>query len=1240
MAEYVQVVVNVDKTQLYDLQKNISDIKNTRVNIKIDGSGEDIKGVAVSVKDIGTAANQAGKEITFMGDVLGRIKWRAINAAIDVFAKTIRDAVGEMKAVDTELTNIRKVSGATSEEIERIGDAAYETASKYGVAASEYLQAVYTFQKAGLGDSAEKLGELATKTMLVGDTTAEVATQFLVSANAAWKLGGSYEALSKIVDEADYINNNYATTLADIATGLPIVGATAAQVGLTTEQTMAAIGTIVASTGQSATKAATALRAIIMNLVGETGELEDGTQVTEETIASLNSVLNEYAADSLAAANAAGKILDPMEAIAALAQAAEDGFLNEAQLFEVLSGLGGKLRTTQLTALVNNLEMYNSMLEGTADAAGTADSEISIMLDSWESKTQILKNTWTEFISHLVDTDLIKGAIDGLTDIVRVLDTDFGHFLVTVGTVTVALVKLKDAIGKIKAVKSIAGGSSFLTSILGISTPQILAAVAALTAIYFIGKKITEAVKQHNQKLIEQLPELEKQSEEKKKQLDDSLKELEATKEKILFYEELYYESGQLSEKELENYQLLIKQYDTLRNQTVELEQQNNKLDRQIEKRKRLADASIINEIALLKGEMSDLPTSNARYQHLLDSGYLDQIKDILQNSDNYSRRTQKLAQELIGLIDSSGMLIDTIKNLSDEAEDADKKAEDATDAINGVVDSMIKLSQHEGEASYYSKELGDSFEDLMLKAYLFSDAVITLRNKLGELIAQGTRLELEQLGSRAYDHGFGNTIHQELDRTGIQKQIQALIAARRGRQLDGSSTSGGRSGSTTGGRSGSTTDEQLEQYKSIVSLEKQRLAYMEASGASTEDQVAKMRDIQKALHVEAKHLRSIEGESERVIALSTEWWNYQNKINDLLEKAANELLEKLKDEMESLLDTAEDFLDSQEEAATGPLKEQLELLKAQKDELDEAAELEEKLLAVEKARIALENAQNQRNVRVYNAATGDWEWAANAANVQSARESLASANQALSDFYENQAYNARVAALEKQIEDTEATFENLRSSVDSVADALKNGSLTIEQAFNSLLTVAAQSGVNGFTGAISSAAASTGLKDFVIDKMKANSAAWSPGRTDLENENLALGTSLGWTRGADGVWYDANGNRAYDTYDTGGILHGMGGIKATASDEMVIPPRLTSGLLEAERNGTFSQLLNHLGIVTAAANSYAGFGGGMAANSIGSQYNGDSYNFGSITLTEDRARSTTVYELAQMARTLSLHNA
>lgn len=404
---------------------------------------------ASATQKAGTEAQKTSALTGLLGDSLGRIvakqaAWQLIGNGIAAVKTSFVEALSTMKEVDSELATVRKVTGMTKDEMDALGESAYSTASKYGVAANEYLQNVSTFARAGYKEAAQGLGELAIKTQLVGDTDQETAAQFLLSADAAWKYHGNVEKLSLALDEANTIDNNYATSIQKIAEGLPIVANVASMAGMSMEETMAMIGTITATTQESGTKAATAARALILNILGDTTtEISDGVTATEESVQSLSGILQKYAPDVVAAAEATGKLINPMEAIEALSKAAKDGLISEADLMQMVSALGGKLRTNQLLALLKNFDMYKNMLADMGVAAGSADQEVSVMLDTWDAKANILKNTWTEFVSNMVDTSLIKGALDVITGLVKVLDSDFGHFVITVASVTAAFAGLQ-----------------------------------------------------------------------------------------------------------------------------------------------------------------------------------------------------------------------------------------------------------------------------------------------------------------------------------------------------------------------------------------------------------------------------------------------------------------------------------------------------------------------------------------------------------------------------------------------------------------------------------------------------------------------------------------------------------------------------------------------------------------------------------------------------------------------------
>ena len=506
------------------------------------------------------------------GNIVGKITvWQLVNAAVAKIKRSFVEAIQTMKQVDTEMTAIQKVTGNTAAEMEKLGNTAYEAASKYGVAVTDYLESVGTFAKAGYKDMSEDMAELATKTQLVGDVTSDIANQFILSADAAYQMKGNVEELNDVLDKANEIENNYATSIQKMAEGFPIVANVASMANMSIDELMAALGTITAVTQESGTKAATALRALILNIIGDTEtEIEDGVSWTKDEINSLNDALWIYAEDAMKAAQASGTLVDPMKAIASLSKAYKDGLLTQAELASLESDLGGKLRTNQLDALVKNYDMYAEMLDKVANSAGSADKEVGIMLNSWESKTNILKNRWTEFISHLTDTELVKTGLDALIGLVEALDSGFGKFIATTAGVAAAFTVLYKAMVAVekagKAISALEGlknsgkfASGALTLFSGPTLGTIVAigaaigvVVAALKAVY----DYSESQKYEN--LIESFHDLSDQVKETSDNLADAKKKLDELNQTP------YVERGEEWRKEKDELEQTIQAYEYL----------------------------------------------------------------------------------------------------------------------------------------------------------------------------------------------------------------------------------------------------------------------------------------------------------------------------------------------------------------------------------------------------------------------------------------------------------------------------------------------------------------------------------------------------------------------------------------------------------------------------------------------------------------------------------------------------
>ena len=252
---------------------------------------------------------------------------------------------------------------------------------------------------------------------------------------------------------------------------------------------------------------------------------------------------------------------------------------------------------------------------------------------------------------------------------------------------------------------------------------------------------------------------------------------------------------------------------------------------------------------------------------------------------------------------------------------------------------------------------------------------------------------------------------------------------------MDTTSTVG--TSSTTSSTGKSTKDAELERLKDIVSLRKSELSLMQERGDSTADQIDKMRQIQAALHAQAEYMRRIGDSQADINALSTEHWKITKQIKELQE----DLWDELEDAVNKKLEEAEEARDKQ----TAAIDKQIAALKDAKQAEDEALKLEQLKAAVLEKQNALLEAQKERTVRVFNAATGQWEWEANASSVKSAQDAYEKAKEDLAEYERELALQREIDELEAKKKLIEETYDTLKAEWKRITDSLQEPTRTID---------------------------------------------------------------------------------------------------------------------------------------------------------------------------------------------------
>lgn len=993
---------------------------------------------------------------SFTNVYLKMLQWQVMGTIVSKTIGAFRDAISTMKAVDDEMVTVRKVTGFTAEQMEKLRDRAYETASAYGEAADEYLNSVAAFARAGYGEQADALAELATKTKLVGDTNAETAQQFLLSVDAAYQYKGNIEALTKVLDGANEIDNKYATSIEKLAEGLGTVAPVAAQAHVGIDELTAAIGTITAVTQRSGSEAARAFRALVLNIVGDTKtEIDEGVTWTTGEIAGLKDVIRQYAPAAYEAAKATGEVIDPMEAIGGLAQSMKDGLLTEQKLMEMVSDIGGKLRTSQLLALIQNWDMYQSMLKDYANAVGSADKEIENALDSWTRKTNILKNEWTEFIQSMVSTDAVKGGLDVLIGAVEVLNTDIGHFAAVSGTAVLGMLALKAA----------AKGATVAfakLSAAGISMNPWLLAIAAAAGAFSLVWKATEDYRKSLSTLNTEIETNNTQLEENKKRLEEIY---------AIPWHDLTPE--------------LIEEKKALEAENAELEQQIKHLTAIAEKKsQRVGGAGgttitsmgsvkgydefvgrsfksteeMIAQLRLVTGQAisttADLERLGITYETLADKAkaYTDQLqsgRSIQQDQIDDFYAVKTAAEQQVAAyeeaIKANGKLTDAQQADYDVLKAFLAQVNKATQPMSDYVAGLLKVQRQAGKS-------GDQIYDLVKRMIVLNEKKLDLSQQIGALRQLAT-----EAGAAAYSVGMiGAAKTQDVERTikgllqtGKAKtydEARAIVLNRiyksmftdTGRDSGTVDTTSTVDTSTTTSSTGkSTKDAELERLKDIVSLRKSELSLMQERGDSTADQIDKMRQIQAALHAQAEYMRRIGASQADINALSTEHWKITKQIKELQE----DLWDELEDAVNKKLEEAEEARDKQ----TAAIDKQIAALKDAKQAEDEALKLEQLKAAVLEKQNALLEAQKERTVRVFNAATGQWEWEANASSVKSAQDAYEKAKEDLAEYERELALQREIDELEAKKKLIEETYDTLKAEWKRITDSLQEPTRTID---------------------------------------------------------------------------------------------------------------------------------------------------------------------------------------------------
>lgn len=378
-------------------------------------------GVSIDDSQAGEWANEYYETIVSSAEKFD--DWGVASSVLTTIIEKMKEAAKELKELDAILTQIGNTNTALSaSDLQKIGENAFTTASKYGKTASDYLAEVQEASRVGY-ENIEGMAELSLAAQVSGDMTAELANQYIIATDQAYQFSGSVEKLTEVLDGANNITNHNTVNMTELAEGMSVVGTQAALSQMEIDETTAAIATMIAVTRESGSEVGNAFNGILMNLRQVTGEVNDGGNVIdEESLANYQKACEALGVSLTTVKDGAVSLKEPMQILKELSEAYTMLDASDEKRVNLLDAVGGDNRGDALNAILENYSLYEEMVQQYANGTGSMAVEAEKAATSWEGSLNRLSNTWTDTVGNITNSEAIVAGINGLNNLLTVIN--------------------------------------------------------------------------------------------------------------------------------------------------------------------------------------------------------------------------------------------------------------------------------------------------------------------------------------------------------------------------------------------------------------------------------------------------------------------------------------------------------------------------------------------------------------------------------------------------------------------------------------------------------------------------------------------------------------------------------------------------------------------------------------------------------------------------------------------------
>lgn len=447
--KYEETLNNLDKRQ--DLKKRLYDIRDAAEaqSKPFNVLSNEFAELKIDMENAGIAAETLGQKLSRL--FKEHFQTAIAMAGVAMVKQGLREVYNNVLELDTAVTELKKVSKMTGDEMNEYLDRTATNARELGANISDLVNSTADWKRLGYTDKdSEELARVSALMANVGDQidNATTASSYLISTMQGFGLVA--DDAEHLLDCMNQIANTEPVSMNDLGIIMQKSSAAMSAAGNTYQETLS-LAAAVNGVLQDSEASGTYLKTLSMYLRASKTDAENAGIATDgmaSSVSELRSELKQLAGvDIMKDDNTFKSTYQIMKELSEVWKDLSD--TTQANITELIAGKRGGQSTS---ALLNNFSVAEDAMKQALNSSGSAMRENQTYMDSLQAKLNQLDSAFQKFSTDLMKSDIPKFFVDLATVFVDGADSavKFAGALPTLTAAISGVLSVMQMSGKLK----------------------------------------------------------------------------------------------------------------------------------------------------------------------------------------------------------------------------------------------------------------------------------------------------------------------------------------------------------------------------------------------------------------------------------------------------------------------------------------------------------------------------------------------------------------------------------------------------------------------------------------------------------------------------------------------------------------------------------------------------------------------------------------------------------------------